>query len=118
MMEVTGLRTRSILALFVVVGLIAGCGGGGGGAAASAGRADVVSIVLVDCAGTPGAIINGAFYKVTLARDDSGGVMAPGDILADAQERPRHLRPTGEVHERPGQVTATLTLQAGPLPSC
>ena len=85
MKEGSALRTRSILALLVVVGLVTGCGGGGGGPVGSAGRADAIQITLSDCGGTPGAIINGAFFKVTLARDDLGGMLSAADILEDAQ---------------------------------
>jgi hypothetical protein len=118
-MEDTGLRTRSILALLVVVGLVAGCGGGGGGPVASAGRADQVPITIVDCGGTPGAIINGSFFKVTLARDDQGGMLANADILADAQGKATLLSSKqAKFVSDSGRVTGTLSVQSGPLPSC
>ena len=117
-MEDTGLRTRSILALLVVAALLAGCGGGGG-PVASAGRADTVPITIADCGGTPGAIINGAFYKVTLARDEFGGLMAPSDLLADADGTATLLSSKqAKFTSATGQTTATLSLQEGPLPSC
>jgi len=119
MMEGTGLRTRSILVLLVVVALVAGCGGGGGGPVASAGRADQVPITIADCAGTPGAIINGAFFKVTLARDAQGGMLSVADILADAQGTATLLSDKqAKFVSDTGQVTGTLSLQSGPLPSC
>ena len=119
MMEVTGLRTRSILALLVVVGLVAGCGGGGGSVVESAGRAQDISMTIADCGGTPGAIINGAFYKVTLARDDLGGMLAPADVLADAQGTATIISDKqAKFVSGTGQTTATLTIQSGPLPSC
>jgi hypothetical protein len=119
MMEVTGLLTRSILALLVVVGLVAGCGGGGGSVVESAGRAQDISITLADCGGTPGAVINGAFYKVTFARDSLGGMLAPADVLADAQGTATLLSDKqAKFTSGTGQTTATLTLQSGALPSC
>ncbi len=120
MKEATGLGTRSILALFVVVGLVAGCGGGGGGGpVASAGRADQVPITIIDCAGTPGAIINGAFFKVTLARDDQGGMLAVADMLADAQGTATLLSDKqAKFVSDSRRVTGTLSVQSGPLPSC
>jgi hypothetical protein len=118
-MEGTGLRMRSMIGLLVVVGLVAACGGGGGSVVESAGRADNISITLADCGGSPGAIINGEFYKVTFARDDLGGMLAPADILADAQGTATLLsNKQAKFTSDTGQTTATLSLQAGPLPSC
>ena len=118
MMEGSALRTRSILALLVVLGLVAGCGGGGG-PVASAGRADAVPITLSDCGGTPGAIINGAFFKVTLARDDLGGMLSADDYLKDAQGTATLISSQqAKFVSDSGKVTGTLTLQTGPLPSC
>ena len=112
------MRTRSILALLVVVGLVTGCGGGGG-PVASAGRADAVQMTIADCGGTPGAIINGQFFKVTLARDSQGGVMAPNEILSQAQGTATLLSPKqAKFVSSSGEMTATLSLQSGPLPSC
>jgi hypothetical protein len=119
MMEGSALRTRSILALLVVVGLMAGCGGGGGGPVESAGRADAIPITLSDCGGTPGAIINGAFFKVTLARDDFGGMLSAADYLKDAQGTATLISgQQAKFVSDSGKVTGTLTLQTGPLPSC
>jgi hypothetical protein len=119
MLEGTGLRTPSILALIMVAGLVVGCGGGGNGPVASAGRADTVSITLADCGGTPGAIINGAFFKVTLARDDLGGMLSAADVLNDAQGTATLLSDQqAKFVSDSGRVTGTLTLQDGPLPSC
>jgi hypothetical protein len=118
MMEDIRLRTRSILALLVVVGSVAGCGGGGG-PVASAGRADQVPITIADCGGTPGAIINGEFFKVTLARDDQGGMLATADILADAKGTATLLSSKqAKFVSDSGRVTGTLSVQSGPLPSC
>lgn len=86
---------------------------------ASAGRADQVSIKIADCGGTPGAIINGAFFKVTLARDAQGGMLDSAEILADPQGTATLLSPKqAKFVSDSGQVTGTLSLQSGPLPSC
>ena len=119
MREGSALRTRSILALLVIVGLVTGCGGGGGGPAGSAGRADAIQIMLSDCGGTPGAIINGAFFKVTLARDDLGSMLSAADYLKDAQGTATLISSQqAKFVSDSGKVTGTLTLQTGPLPSC
>jgi hypothetical protein len=119
MKEDTGLRTRSILALLVVVGLLAGCGGGGGGPVGSAGRADEVPITIIDCGGTPGVVINGAFFKVTLARDELGGMLTAAEVLNDAQGTATLLSPKqAKFVSDSGRVTGTLSVQSGPLPSC
>ncbi|MET1232976.1 MAG: hypothetical protein ABWY52_09025 [Candidatus Limnocylindrales bacterium] len=112
------MRTRSILALLAVVGLVAGCGGGGG-PVGSAGRADQVPITIIDCAGTPGAVINGAFFKVTLARDDLGGMLSAAEVLNDAQGTATLLSDQqAKFVSDSGRVTGTLSVQSGPLPSC
>jgi hypothetical protein len=119
MSEDSGLGTGSILALIVVAGLLIGCGSGGNGPVASAGRGDTVPITIADCGGTPGAIINGAFYKVTLARDDLGGMLSAAEILNDAQGMATLLSDQqAKFVSDSGRVTGTLTLQDGPLPSC
>ena len=114
------MRTRSILALLVVVGALAACGGGsGGGPVESAGRADNVGVTIVDCAGTPGIVLNGEFYKVTLARGSDGSLLTPADVLADADGTATLLsHQQAKFTSATGQTTATLTLQPGPLPSC
>jgi hypothetical protein len=119
MLEDRRLRTRSTLALIVVGGLVIGCGGGGNGPVASAGRGDTVPITITDCGGTPGAIINGAFYKVTLARDELGGMLSAAEILTEAQGTATLLSDQqAKFVSDSGRVTGTLTLQDGALPSC
>lgn len=108
-----------MLALLVVVGLVAGCGGGGGSAVESAGRADDISITIADCGGTPGAVINGEFFKVTLARNENGGVLTPSEILNDARGTATLIsNKQAKFVSDTGQTTATLSVQSGPVPSC
>ena len=78
--------------------------------------APACSITLADCGGTPGAIINGAFFKVTLARDDLGGMLSAADILNDAQGTATLLSDQqAKFVSDSGRVTGTLSLQDGPL---
>jgi hypothetical protein len=64
-------------------------------------------------------ILNGEFFKVTLARGADGGLLTPTDILADANGTATLLsHQQAKFTSATGQSTATLTLQAGPLPSC
>ena len=114
--------TRSLL-LPVTLGvavLIAGCGGGGGGGApASAGRAEDVPVTIMDCGGVPGTVINGAFFKVPLARDDLGHMLSPEDILSDADGTAKLISDQQATFtSASGKTTGTLTIERGAIPSC